>query len=160
MAQRKKLHLPEYLPYLINRVGAALVARFTADTLEAHGLSIAMWRVLVALSDLGPQRQVDLASLTSVEVSTLSRLVSRLIQMGLVTRARSAQSNREVVIALTAKAEAMMDEVVPVARELERIAIAGVPKSQLAAAKAVLHRVYANLMPAAGETPARRGRKS
>ena len=88
---RNKLDLPDYLPYLVNRVGAALVARFTADALAQHGLTIAMWRVLAALSDNGAQRQVDLAGLTSIDVSTLSRLVSRLIAMGLVTRLRSAQ---------------------------------------------------------------------
>ena len=76
--------------------------------LTQHDLTIAMWRVLVALSDNGAQRQVDLAGLTSIDVSTLSRLVSRLIAMGLVTRLRSAQSNREVVVRLTAQGETLV----------------------------------------------------
>ena len=142
---RKKLDLPDYLPYLVNRVGAALVARFTADALDAHGLTIAMWRVLAALSDNGAQRQVDLAGLTSVDVSTLSRLVSRLIAMGLVTRLRSANSNREVVVRLTALGETLVGKLIPVARALEKSAIAGLPKGELAAAKTALRRIYANL---------------
>ena len=142
---RNKLNLPDYLPYLVNRVGAALVARFSADALEQHGLSIAMWRVLVVLSDSGAQRQVDIASLTSIDVSTLSRLVSRLIQMGLVTRLRSAQSSREVVVRLTAQGETLVGALIPVARALEKSAIAGLGKRELAAAKAALRRMYANL---------------
>jgi DNA-binding MarR family transcriptional regulator len=142
---RNKLNLPDYLPYLVNRVGAALVARFTADALEQHGLTIAMWRVLVVLSDTGAQRQVDIASLTSIDVSTLSRLVSRLIAIGLVTRLRSAQSSREVVVRLTAQGDALVGTLVPVARALEKSAIAGLPKRELAAAKAALRRMYDNL---------------
>ena len=151
MTQRKKLNLPDYLPYLVNRVGAALVERFTAEALAEHGLSIAMWRVLVALADRGALRQVDLASLTSVDVSTLSRLVSRLIAMGLVTRLRSAQSNREVVVRLTAQAQTLVGKLIPVARALERHAIAGVPKGELAAANSALRRIYANLAGEAGK---------
>jgi DNA-binding MarR family transcriptional regulator len=142
---RKTLNLPDYLPYLVNRVGAALVARFTADALGHHGLTIAMWRVLAALSDNGAQRQVDLAGLTSIDVSTLTRLVSRLIAMGLVTRLRSANSNREVVVRLTAQGDALVARLIPVARALEKRAIAGLPKGELAVAKAALRRIYANL---------------
>src|ERR1044072_1194878 len=142
---RSKLNLPDYLPYLVNRVGAALVARFSADALEQHDLPIAMWRVLAALSDNGAQRQVDLAGLTSIDVSTLSRLVSRLIAMGLVTRLRSAKSSREVVVRLTAQGDALVAQLIPVARALEKRAIAGLPKGELAAAKAALRRIYANV---------------
>jgi len=78
---RKRLHLDldGYLPYLIHRVGSALAGRFTEDTLARHDLSIAMWRVLAALSANGEQRQIDLAAMTSIDVSTLSRLVTRLV---------------------------------------------------------------------------------
>ena len=145
MAQ-KKLNLPDYLPYLVNRVGAALVARFTADALEEHGLTIAMWRVLVALSDRGVQRQVDIAGLTSIDVSTLSRLVSRLIAMGLVTRLRSAKSSREVVVELSPKGRALVQRLIPIAKKLEQTASAGLPAKDLAVAKRALGRMYDNLV--------------
>jgi DNA-binding MarR family transcriptional regulator len=145
LARREKLHLPDYVPYLVNRLGAALVARFTEEALARHGLGIAEWRVLVALSDAGPQRQIDLADSTSVEVSTLSRLVTRLVRSGLVSRARSDRSNREVTVALTRQGEKLVDGLIPVARELERVAIAGVPAAQLRAAKDALQAMYENL---------------
>ena len=44
-----------------------------------------MWRVLAVLSSDGGQRQIDVAAKTSIDVSTLSRVVTRLTEMGLVT---------------------------------------------------------------------------
>ena len=94
MAERNHLELGNYLPYLINRVGFALVENFTADALKNNALSIDMWRVLAALSNNGEQRQIDLVDMTSIDASTMSRLVTRLVRIGLVTRSRSKTSNR------------------------------------------------------------------
>ena len=116
MPQRPQLELADFFPYLINRVGFALVARFTGDALDRHHLSIAMWRVLAALSNNGQQRQIDLADMTSIDVSTLSRLVTRLVRMGLVTRTRSRTNNREVLVALSAKGRVLVDRLIPVAK--------------------------------------------
>jgi DNA-binding MarR family transcriptional regulator len=141
----RKLNLPEYLPYLVNRLGAALVLRFTEEALAQHDLSIVMWRVLVALADRGPQRQIDLSGLTSVDVSTLSRLVTRLVKMRLVTRARSSNSNREVTVDLTPNAGKLIDRLIPIARRLERDATAGLSAAELQTTKQSLHRMYRNL---------------
>ena len=94
MAERNHLELGNYLPYLINRVGFVLVENFTADALKNNALSIDMWRVLAALSNNGEQRQIDLVDMTSIDASTMSRLVTRLVRIGLVTRSRSKTSNR------------------------------------------------------------------
>jgi MarR family transcriptional regulator, organic hydroperoxide resistance regulator len=146
LTRREKLNLPDYLPYLVNRLGAALVLRFTEEALARHGLVIAEWRVLAALSDAGPQRQIDLADITSVEVSTLSRLITRLVRAGLVSRARSDRSNREVTVALTGQGTKLVEELIPVARDLERIAIAGLPPAELRVARSALRMMYENLM--------------
>jgi DNA-binding MarR family transcriptional regulator len=135
----------EYLPYLINRVGLALVVDFTQTALVGPGLSIAMWRVLAVLSDDGGQRQIDLAAKTSIDVSTLSRVVTRLVKMGLVTRTRSATNSREVVVRLTPKGVVVVTEAIPKAIAAERTAIAGVPAKDLAVVRRSLRRMYQNL---------------
>ncbi len=145
MSARARLDLGNYLPYLLNRVGFALVEGFTADALKAHGLSIDMWRVLAALSSNGGQRQVDLSEMTSIDVSTMSRLVSRLVRLGLVTRGRSETSNREVVVALSGKGRALVQRLIPIAIELEKKASAGLSAKEVAEAKRVLTRMYGNL---------------
>jgi DNA-binding MarR family transcriptional regulator len=143
------LDLGNYLPYLVNRLGLALVASMTAQALAAHRLSIDMWRVLAVLSDRGAQRQVDLVTMTSIEASTMSRLVTRLVRMALVTRRRSETSSREVVIELTAKGSALVARLVPIAQRLEATAGAGIPAKDMAVVKRTLRRMYENIVESA-----------
>jgi len=141
----QKLDLGDYLPYLVNRVGTIIAEQFGGEALAPHRLSIAMWRVMAVLTANGTQRQIDLAELTSIEASTLSRLVTRLTRMGLVTRTRSASSNREVSIRLTPKGEALVARLIPVARSYEAAAIEGLPAKDLEVLKRCLRRVYDNM---------------
>jgi DNA-binding MarR family transcriptional regulator len=140
-----KLSLADYLPYLVNRVGSIIADQFAAETLAPHRLSIAAWRVLAVLAANGRQRQIDLADLTSIDASTLSRIVTRLVRLGLVTRTRSATSNREVAVALSAKGSAVMARLIPPAREIEADANAGISPEELAVVKRCLRRMYANM---------------
>jgi DNA-binding MarR family transcriptional regulator len=142
---RPQLDLSNFLPYLVNRVGSAFVAHFTSRALEPHDLSIAMWRVLAALSHDGEQRLIDLAGMTSIDVSTLSRLVTRLVHAGLVSRTRSKTSNREILIRLTARGRALVDRLIPIARELEARASSGIPSKDVAVVKRSLRRIFENM---------------
>ena len=78
MKDPAKLDLDNYLPYLVNRVGTIIAEQFGGEALAPYRLSIAMWRVMAVLASKGGQRQIDLADLTSIDASTLSRLVTRL----------------------------------------------------------------------------------
>ena len=100
---------------------------------------------MAVLASNGSQRQIDLADLTSIEASTLSRLVTRLVRMDLATRTRSANSNREVVVKLPAKGNALMTELIPVAREFETAAIAELSREELMLLKRCLRRMYSNM---------------
>jgi DNA-binding MarR family transcriptional regulator len=144
-----KLDLGDYLPYLINRVGSIIADQFGGEALAPHHLSIAMWRVMAALaasgSPSGSLRQIDLADLTSIDSSTLSRLVTRLARMRLVTRSRSAKSNREVAVELSAKGKELVAHLIPIARAYEAAAIAGLSREEIDALKSCLRRVYGNM---------------
>ena len=140
--QTSRLDLGDYLPYLVNRVGSIIAEQFGEEALAPHGLSIAMWRVMAALASGGGQRQIDLADLTSIDSSTLSRLVSRLVRLGIVTRARSASSNREVVVKLSPKGAALVAGLIPIAREFEAAAIADLSREELMVLKRCLRRMY------------------
>jgi DNA-binding MarR family transcriptional regulator len=139
------LDLENYLPYLINRVGSALVGHFNEHALMGEDLSIAMWRVLAALSNNGEQRQIDLAEMTSTDASTLSRLVTRLVRIGLVTRVRSQTSSREVLVSLSPKGRALVQRLIPIAKRLEQAAIAGLSAQELAVVKRALRHMYGNM---------------
>ena len=159
MTHPSKFDLGDYLPYLANRVGTLVAEQFGVEALAPHRLSIAMWRVMAVLASMGGQRQTDLADLTSIESSTLSRLVTRLVRMGLATRTRSAHSNREVAVKLSAKGSALVTRLIPIARQYETVAIAGLSREDLAVMKRSLRRVYDNMKSRPGAmngTPLRR----
>jgi DNA-binding MarR family transcriptional regulator len=143
--QTSSLDLGDYLPYLVNRVGSIIAEQFDEEALAAHGVSVAMWRVLAALASAGEQRQIDLADLTSIDSSTLSRLVTRLIRIGLVTRTRSSTSNREVVVKLSAKGNSVVAGLIPIAHVFEADAINGLSQEELMVLKRCLRRIYGNM---------------
>jgi DNA-binding MarR family transcriptional regulator len=145
VAQRPHLDLDNYLPYLINRVGVAIAEIYTSDTLAPLGITLDMWRVLAALSNNGEQRQIDLVDMTSIDASTMSRLVTRMVRLGLVTRARSKTSNREVVVELSAKGRAQVESLIPIAKSLEDIASSGLSAKDQAVVKRALKKMYENL---------------
>jgi DNA-binding MarR family transcriptional regulator len=66
--------------------------------------------------------------------------------MGLVTRSRSATSNREVVVELSSKGRVLVQRLIPIAKKLEQTASAGLPPKELAVAKRALGRMYDNLV--------------
>ena len=156
MRKPEPLDLARYFPYLVNRVGAIFVVNFTRDALNAEDLSIQMWRVLAALSNNGGQRQIDLAAMTSIEVSTLSRVVARLTRRGLITRTRSRDDNREMRVALSAQGKTLVRRLIPIARAQEKQAIAGLSPRDLETARKVLRAMYGNL--AGTAVPSRKAR--
>lgn len=137
--------LANYLPYLVNRVGMALAINFEADALREHQLIVAEWRLLLALSNVRRRRQIDLAELTSIDSSTLSRLITRMVRRGFVTRLRSKEDHREVSIELTPKSARIITQLKPAAQQLELIATAGLPERQISMVKDALRHIYANL---------------
>jgi MarR family transcriptional regulator, organic hydroperoxide resistance regulator len=148
------LDLGDYLPYLINRVGSIIAEQYGGEALKPHHLSIAMWRVMAALAASGSPsrslRQIDLADLTSIDSSTLSRLVTRLVRMRLVTRSRSAKSNREVAVELSAKGKTLVVRLIPIAHQYEAAAIAGLSREELDVLKRCLRQVYGNMKSRSG----------
>jgi DNA-binding MarR family transcriptional regulator len=100
-----------------------------------------------------------LAARTSVDVSTLSRLIARLARTGLVTRERSPRNNREVLVELTPKGRSLVERLIPYSRKLEEIAIAGVDLRDLDTMRRILRQMYGNLMPPVAADKPKAGRR-
>jgi DNA-binding MarR family transcriptional regulator len=101
--------------------------------------------VLAVLASDGAQRQTDLSELTSIETSTTSRVVTRLIRAELVSRSRNVRNGREVVVRLTARGASAVAQMTPVAVGLEAQAIRGLSRRELAAVKRALRSMHAKL---------------
>ncbi|HXP94262.1 MAG TPA: MarR family winged helix-turn-helix transcriptional regulator [Candidatus Binatia bacterium] len=136
--------LRTYLPYLLNRVGVALVDRFSEE-LCAESLTVSMWRVLAVLRHDGPQHMSELSELTSIELSTLSRLTGSLQRRGLTTRKRGGSDARYVRVALTPRGKTLTERLLPKALALEERLVGAMPARDVAALKRLLDVLYANI---------------
>ncbi|HEX7005615.1 MAG TPA: MarR family transcriptional regulator, partial [Alphaproteobacteria bacterium] len=137
-----------YLPYLLNRAGSRIADAFT-EVLRPHGISLAMWRVLAVLDHEDGQRVGQIAALTSIEVSTVSRLIDALERKNLVERRRpSARGTgadaRAVTVHVTPAGRALTKALIPTALHYEAIALDGFDEAEAAALKSMLVRLYRN----------------
>ncbi len=147
--------LTKYLPYLVNRAGVRLANAF-GEVLREHGITLPMWRVLAALDHADGQRISDLAALTSIDVSTLSRILDAMQEKGLVERQRGNGGDARVVtVHETAAGHTLTGKIIPLARHYEEVALRGISADEEKALKAMLVRVYRNI--AALEEEARTG---
>ena len=132
--------LTEAFPYLLNR-GCVLFTR----RLAAADLTLSMYRVLAALWEKDDQRLGDLAEVTSVEPSTLSRMVGKLVGRGLVSRGRPENNGRTVGIGLTTSGKKLVERFIPLATQHEDVSLQGFKSADIARLKADLIAVYRNL---------------
>lgn len=92
--------LSDRLDYVLCRV-AAEVKRLGDDALAAVGLRVAHHALLRLLAVEGELRQQDIAERAGVDKSTVVDQVKALLELGLITRVRSADDGRVNLIALT-----------------------------------------------------------
>lgn len=80
-----------------------LLVAVSARSIAAAGdaITLPQFRLLVILHTRGPLKHADLAEHLGVTPSTASRMVDRLITVGVVERQNSPVSRREIVVALT-----------------------------------------------------------
>ncbi len=142
--------LTDFLPYLLNRAGSRIAESFSAYLKAEHGITLPMWRVLAALRHRDRQRVGALAKLTSIEVSTLSRLLNAMQRRGLVARHRPTVQAvggdaRAVEISLTEAGHRLSESIVPMAAHYEQVALAGFTAEEAESLKAMLARLYDNM---------------
>jgi MarR family transcriptional regulator, lower aerobic nicotinate degradation pathway regulator len=101
-------HLDELRDALV-QVSFALMAALTEVAAE-HDLSLTQLRVLGILRDREPT-MADLATFTGLERSTVSGLIDRATQRGLVVKAGDPLDGRSVRVSLTEQARGLVPEV-------------------------------------------------
>ena len=141
---RPMFDLGEFLPYLINRIGSRLALNFGRE-IKHLGVDIQEWRVLAVLAAHGPQRMSGLQAFTSIDISTLSRLVGRMVRKRLVNRARPNGDKREVLISLAEKGVETARAILPTARRYQRVVHSGLSAEETRMLKQFLVRVYSNI---------------
>jgi DNA-binding MarR family transcriptional regulator len=149
--------LSNYLPYLMNRTMARLAAMGDAE-FARFGIKLQGWRVLAALYAEDGQRISELANSTSIEISTVSRLVDALEAQGLVEKRRERPRARSVTAQLTRQGRTLVQRLVPSAEYTEEAAVKGISAADLAVVKRALKKMFDNL--GRFESEAKTGRKA
>lgn len=93
------------------------LAREIEKVLAVHGLNSASFDVLATLRRSGPNHRLspgDLTTTTMVSSGTMTNRLDQLEKAGLVERSHNPEDRRGVIIALTPKGFALVDEAVSV----------------------------------------------
>ena len=138
----------ETLPFEIGETAHALRKAFDR---RACGLGVtrAQWKVLFKLSRMPGLRQNELADLLDIEPITLSRIIDRVEEAGLVERVADPADRRAWRLHVTARAQPLIAKLRCVADEMIAEAFAGIDPEQIAITRSVLGRVRENVSAAA-----------
>ena len=133
----------ETLPFEISETAHALRKAFDR---RACGLGVtrAQWKVLFRLSRQPGMRQIELADMLDIEPITLSRIIDRLEESGLVERLADPSDRRAWRLHVTAKAQPLVEKLHALANEMIAEAFAGIDPHQIEITRQVLGRVREN----------------
>lgn len=105
------------------------------------GLSVPEWRVMAVLGDSGAITQRDLTRRTLMDKVAVNRACKVLEERGLTSRTPNSQDGRSHLLALTGDGEAMYQQIMPLALEMERRLFEGFTDAELAMFRNLLERV-------------------
>lgn len=111
--------------------------------LDALGLTYPQYLVLIVLWKTDALKVSDIGGRLALDSGTLTPVLKRLESAGLVTRARRAQDEREVEIALTEKGRALRDHAVGVRCQV--VQQLGMNEDEIAALRGELNAVISTL---------------
>ncbi len=132
------------MPYLLNRLGVRMGGLFSRR-IGSSGLSLPMYRVVASLFEQGDQKLGEIAAMTSIELSTMSRLIGSMASMGLVTRKRLPSDERAVRINLTSKGAALATQLMREAQHYEDVVVSMLEPHEIETLKEILARIYGAL---------------
>lgn len=101
-AIHRERFLEEYLPYLMAHASHRISAQFHRY-IATQGIRPSSWRLLGTLADTGGLTIGELADDMMLQQPTVTKIVFRLEDEGLVGRRSGAKDRRQVIIDLTAR---------------------------------------------------------
>lgn len=143
------LTLERYLPYRLSILSNRVSGRIAETYVDKFALSITEWRIMAVLGEY-PGISADEVSLkTQIEKSILSRAIAKLLGRHLVARELSPRDRRRSMLSLTDTGQAVYDEIVPVAYQMEQELLECFSTEERQAFSELVDRLYRH----AGELP-------
>jgi DNA-binding MarR family transcriptional regulator len=131
------------LAHLVKDATRALV-RALQMRLAAHVVSFGHWTYLRILWEADGLTQRELSEQAGVTEPTTFSALKAMERLGYIRR-RRRRDRKQVDILLTPKGRRLRHELVPLAEAVNSIAVRGVPKADIAATRAVLLAIIANM---------------
>ena len=118
--------------------------RHLAAELKAHRVRVPEWRVLASLLSRHRLSMSELADLTSIERTTLSRTIERMVRAGWVVRLTDTSDARVIRLALTAAGERLCTRIWPAIMRLNEFGAGDLPEPAIAMVRWVLQQMCRN----------------
>jgi MarR family transcriptional regulator, organic hydroperoxide resistance regulator len=129
--------IDDYLLYLLARASAGVSTQFH-DRLKAHGLQVPEWRVLASLSDGDGMTIGELAALALQRQPTMTKIIDRMAEAGMVERRPDGSDRRKVRIFITGDGRRRVDGALADAKAHEREVLADYNPAEAAQMKSML----------------------
>ncbi len=124
---------------------ASLLERTWIRTLDPYGLLPVEFEVLFACKDMQQPTATDIAAMTTIEASSISRVVQRLFNKGLLARRRSQADRRVVYLRLTDAGIEIIEQIQEPLRELGDMISDDIGSEEIAGFVAAIARASAGL---------------
>jgi MarR family transcriptional regulator, transcriptional regulator for hemolysin len=136
---------------------ARLLRTYADQRAAEYGITRAQWAVMARLDRSEGLKQAELAELLDLQPITLTRLLDRLSDNGLIERRADPEDRRAKRLFLTPAARPLLQHLDRLAEELMAIALAGVDPASVQLIQARLTTVKGNLREAIGGKSAKVG---
>lgn len=140
----KAFVLDDYVLYNLNRASTVYNDEMSA-ALKSHGLNTMKWRILMLLADKSPSSVGELARRSVTKMPTLTRMLIRMEEEGLVVRTAPDDDRRFVDVTMTPKAVKVLRTVKEIGQRVFERAFAGTSAEEIETVTAVLKLMRENL---------------
>ena len=132
------------LAHLVKDATRALV-RALQMRLGEHGVSFGHWTFLRILWERDGLTQRELSGQAGVMEPTTFSALTAMEKIGYVRRRRVAENRKNIYVFLTAKGRALKERLVPLAEDVNRVAVTGVAEGDISKTREILIAIIENL---------------
>ena len=146
LEQAFRASFPEYVFYLMLQTVRRREAALNA-ALKPLGLNATRWHAGAVMRRTGGCSMADLAHLSAVDRTTLTRTVDQLVALGLAERESAPGDRRRVILRLTERGVELIDRARAVSRSLNEGVLDGLDEAHGTGAVRTVQHVLARMIP-------------
>ncbi len=135
--------MDESLGYLLHQVRGRLVAAIDAELIPLD-ITWAQWGTLLKIANGHANTATELCRSMAGDTGSMTRMLDRLEQKGLIRRERSSEDRRIVQLSLTEAGQKLYPQLPPIAVKVLNRHLRGFSRDELETMKSFLRRMLAN----------------